>query len=373
MTTVARLIDAMESIAPPRLAGEWDNTGLLLGDRHADAGLILLTIDLTEAVVNEAIERGVDAVVAYHPPLFRPIQSLTADHPDRRVLLLAARHGIAIYSPHSALDAVPGGMNDWLLDGLPAGDRRAITPAPAHRPSESHKLVTFCPADACDRIRDGLASVGAGRIGAYRQCSFMIDGTGTFRGGDDTDPAVGERGRLERVDEVRLEMVCPAGSLPLAVATLREVHPYEEPPIEIYALTARPERTTGEGRRLTLDRPAPLSEIIVAVKKRLGVKGVKVAPASGGSRKVKMIGVCVGSGGSLLQPAIAQGCDLFITGEMSHHEVLGALARDCAVILPGHTNTERGYLKVLQKRLSSTLPDATIAVARRDKYPLAWK
>lgn len=369
--TVERLVDAMLAIAPLRYAEAWDNVGLLLGSRRWPMQRVLLTIDLTEAVLAEAIRARVHAIVSYHPPLFHATKAVTDATPLGRVLVEAAANRIAVYSPHTALDAAPGGLNDWLAAGVGEGDVRALEPF-AHLPeTEECKIVTFAPAGAIDKIRDGLASAGAGRIGEYERCSFEIRGSGTFFGGAGSNPAVGRRGTLERVDEVRLEMVCPRDALALAIATLREFHPYEEPPIEIHPLAARPQRDAGPGRRVVLDQPATLSVLVKRIKDRLGVRHLSVAEPRPAAAKFKKIAVCAGAGGSMLQRAIQTGCELFLTGEMRHHDVLGALASGCAVILAGHTNTERGYLPTLQRRLSDRLPQIRIAVAKRDADPLA--
>jgi dinuclear metal center YbgI/SA1388 family protein len=368
---VSDLTNALHSLAPLQYASDWDNVGLLIGADDWPAASVLLTVDLTEPVLQEAISGGTQAVVAYHPPIFRPLAALTDRETSQRIALTAATAKIAVYSPHTALDAAPGGINDWLADALGTGDRRALEAHEAHSATERNKIVTFCPADAADTVRNGLASVGAGRIGDYEVCSFEIAGRGTFLGGAASSPAVGRAGRLERVDEVRLEMVCPDESLALAVATLRQLHPYEEPPVEVYRLQPRPLRSVGVGRRVVLDQKTDLSRLVERIKHVLGVKQLRVATAPGGPRKYRTIGLCPGAGGSLLDAAIAQGCELFITGEMRHHDVLSAQDRGCTVILAGHTNTERGYLKVLRKRLAAALPMTRIQVSRKDTVP--WR
>ncbi|MCA9286252.1 MAG: Nif3-like dinuclear metal center hexameric protein [Phycisphaerales bacterium] len=367
MTTIERLCAAMESIAPSRLAEEWDNVGLLLGSMRDPARRIVLAIDLTEPVLDEAIERRCDALVAYHPPIFEPIKRLTDERSKARIVLRAARAGIAIYSPHTALDAAAGGVNDWLAEGAGAGDVRALTAHASAPAGETRKIITFCPAEAVDRVRQALSTVGAGRMGNYELCSFTVAGEGTFLGNEASTPAVGERGRLERVPEVRLEMVCPAASLPLALATLRHFHPYEEPPIEIHELLPRPDRTIGAGRRIVLDRPVALKELAERVRTHLGVPRLDVAPAGDGP--IAVVGVCAGSGKGLLATAVAQGCTAYLTGEMGHHDVLAAQAEGCAVLLAGHTETERGYLPRLRDRLAAALADVEVMVAGRDVAP----
>ncbi|MEE8459262.1 MAG: Nif3-like dinuclear metal center hexameric protein [Phycisphaerales bacterium] len=367
---IDRIIDALDAIAPLEHAAEWDNVGLLVGARDWKAASLLLTIDLTQAVLREAVEAGVRLIVAYHPPIFRPLTRLTDADPKQRIILEAARRGIAVYSPHTALDAAPDGINDWIAAGLGEGDVRALRPAHVLPQTEQCKLVTFCPADTADRLRSAWATAGAGRIGEYELCSFELPGTGTFLGGASTNPAVGRRRTMQRVEEVRLEMVCPEASLALAVTTLREFHPYEEPPIEIYRLLPRPQRRMGEGRRVVLDRKVSLPELVERIKRRLGVSRLRVAAADGGARRIRTIGLCAGAGGSLLETARSQDCELFLTGEMRHHDVLAAQAGGCTVVLAGHTNTERGYLKVLRKRLQRTLTTIDVLVSRKDSDPL---
>lgn len=368
--SVNRVVEVLESIAPPRYAESWDNVGLLIGSRRWAAERIMLTIDLTEEVLQEAIDADAQMIVAYHPPIFEPLKALTDDAQTQRIALQAARAAIAVYSPHTALDAAPGGVNDWLAEGLGPGDVRALECQRSLPESEEFKVVTFCPADAVDRLRNALASIGAGRIGAYELCSFEIEGAGTFLGGPGAEPAVGERGRLERVKETRLEMVCPGAALGLAVLTLREFHPYEEPPVEIYRLYPRPERRIGAGRRVVLDQKTTLAQLVQRSKKQLGVEQLRVAPGRDAPEDYQTIGLCAGAGGSLLDAATEQGCELFLTGEMRHHDLLAAQASGCTVILAGHTNTERGYLPELRRKLIDRLPGLTLTISKRDADPL---
>ncbi|UCF39610.1 MAG: Nif3-like dinuclear metal center hexameric protein [Gemmatimonadota bacterium] len=367
---VDHLVEVMEQIAPAEYAAEWDNVGLLVGAGSWDADRILLAIDLTPTVLREAISHEVDAIVAYHPPIFEPIRRLTDDSPRHSVELAAARHGIALYSPHTALDAAPGGVNDWLAECLGKGDVRALDSHEEQPATEQTKLVTFCPAEAVEPLRNALATVGAGRIGRYHQCSFELRGTGTFFAEASASPAVGETGQLERVDEVRLEMVCPRAALGLAMVMIRQFHPYEEPPIEIHPLLPRPRRDTGHGRRVVLDQKVDLPTLSARLKSRLHVGQLRAAPGEGAPKSYGTIGLCAGAGGALLDAAIDQECELYLTGELRHHDVIDAQARGCTVLLAGHTNTERGYLKVLQKKLTKALDGVAVSVSKKDRDPL---
>jgi len=381
--TVGDLAAAMERVAPVSLAESWDNVGLLLGSRGDELrGPVLLTIDVTEAVLDEAIGLGCSAIVSYHPPIFTAIKQVCDDTRGGRVLLRAARAGLAVYSPHTALDAAAGGMTDWLADmvlvsrttGDPHhADRRALRAAPVQRANEQLKVVTFVPVEAVERVRLGLASAGAGRIGLYSVCSFSVEGQGTFLAAPGSAPSVGHVGQLESVREMRLEMVCAKQSLAIALQTLRQFHPYEEPAIDVYELMAQPRREIGLGRRLILDSPQPLETIAARLKTNLRLGTMTVGRSgSAGHEPISVIGVCPGAGGELASLALADGCQLFVTGEMKHHDVLNATAQGLSVALCGHTNTERGYLPVLCERLGKAMEGAGVrfVVSSADVDPL---
>jgi dinuclear metal center YbgI/SA1388 family protein len=382
---ISDLVAAADSIAPLALAEEWDNVGLLIGSDSATlSGPVLLTIDLTEAVAREAIDLRAGAVIAYHPPLFHAIKRITdgpASTAAERITLSMIGERIAVYSPHTALDAAGGGVTDWLADGLAggsggpkAGDRRALKSFLRRDPFQEVKLVTFVPESAAARVREALASAGAGLIGEYELCAFSAPGTGTFRGSARSTPAVGEPGALETVPELRLEMVCSRRAVAVAITTLRQFHPYEEPAIDIYALEPRPDRSLGAGRRHVLDHPASLLTLADRLKAHLKTGAVQIAAAGGDpSMAVSRIGVVPGAGGGLAMQARADGCEVFVTGEMKHHEVNAALAAGLSVILGGHTATERGYLPSYATLLGARLPGVEFVVSSADRDPLVLR
>ncbi|MEO0511577.1 MAG: Nif3-like dinuclear metal center hexameric protein [Planctomycetota bacterium] len=371
MPTLADLTAAFESFAPLALAEPWDNAGLILGSPEETLdGPVLLAVDLTSRVADELLASRASALVAYHPPIFEPISRLDGGDRLNHNILTLARAGVGVYSPHTALDNAPDGLNDWLAGTLGEGDIRALRigsqPGPA-----MIKIVTFVPADHADRVRMALASAGAGRIGRYELCSFNTEGVGTFLPGEGAAPAVGEAGVLRHVPEVRLEMVCPASAEAIATETLRGLHPYEEPAFDLFDLRPSPSRNAGAGRRVMLDQPATIGELAGRVKRRLGIDKVKIAmPRGDESKPVHRIGVCAGAGASLTDDALRNDCDLFLTGEMRHHEVMALLRRGVGVILAGHTNTERPFLKTVGDRLASLGFDAR--VCESDQTSLRW-
>lgn len=362
--TVSEFIEVMKEIAPLHYAEPWDNVGLLVGTQISVVHQAMLTIDFTEEILTEAIENNVELIITYHPVMFHPTKSITDADLSGRILLRAMRHGINIYSPHTALDAAAGGVTDWLSDSVGTGYRRPLVPQVMHSEENDIKLVTFVPKKSLVRVRDALTSAGAGKIGQYEQCSFNVSGTATFRGNMESNPAVGTPGHLEEVEEIRLEMVCPSYAIGLIVNTLRQFHPYEEPAFDLYPLHPALSHNTGVGRKVVLDQASNVGEIAQRIKAHLKIPSIKITDPT---IPVKAIGLIPGAGSAVLDTAIEQGCDLFVTGEMSHHNALSAEGRGCSVILTGHTNSERGYMPILSSRLKSLLSDVDFIISTKDR------
>lgn len=366
-TTVGDAAEVMDRIAPPALAQSWDNVGLLAGDRAARCQRALLTIDLTQAVLDEAVRSRCELVIAYHPPLFQPIRRILADsHETDSVLHRAITAGIAIYSPHTALDAAPGGTNDVIAEfcGLKdTGPFEYVAGA-----GQRLKVVTFVPGEQVDAVALAMSQAGAGRIGNYERCSFRVSGTGTFFGTESTQPRVGKKGRFEQVDEVRLEMITPASRLPEVVAALRGSHPYEEPAFDIYPLAPEPVR--GIGRVGNLPAGATLGKLARRLRKATGSKVVTLVGNTG--TNLRRAAVCVGAAGRLpLEKPRSADCDVIITGEIRHHDALSLLRRGICAVALGHWESERPVLQPLCRRLREELPTVEVSVSRSDAPPFA--
>jgi dinuclear metal center YbgI/SA1388 family protein len=361
--TVAHLAEAMEAIAPTRFAAQWDNVGLIVGDPACAVDRVLLTIDCTLAAVDEAKRSGCGAIVSYHPPIFEAVKRLSAGSPAYE----AVRAGIAVYSPHTALDVADGGTNDVLADTLGMTKR-----APLRALEESHdahyKLVTFVPAEHVEAVSRAMFQAGAGRIGRYSFCSFRAHGTGTFFGEEGANPVVGRPGRLEEAAEVRLETVVPVADAEAVVHALRSAHPYEEPAFDLVVL-ASPPLQRGFGRKGTVDR-IPLRVLVERIKAALETPHVLVAGDL--DREVTRAAVCAGSGGEMVGDAIRARVDLLLTGEVRHHDALRALEAGMAVLCTRHSTSERAALAVLRRRLAELLPHVTFACSREDREPFAF-
>jgi dinuclear metal center YbgI/SA1388 family protein len=359
---VADLVRTMEAIAPACLAAPWDNVGLLVGDPDRQLQRVLLTIDCTRPVFDEALRAGASAIVSYHPPIYGGQKRFAAGS----IAYEAARADVAIYSPHTALDAADGGTNDVLADALAMTDRaplRATLPAG----QEEYKLVTFVPAEHADAVSRAVFDAGAGRIGKYSACSFRVAGTGTFFGEEGTSPAVGESGRLEQAPELRLETVVPAGRVGAVVRALRACHPYEEPAYDLVVLARAPQRGFG---RIGPVGQTTVRALLERIKGALGVTQVLVAGEL--DRVVTRAAVCAGSGGDLVPDAIAAGAEVLLTGELRHHDALAAVAAGMGVVCALHSASERVALASLQHRLAALLPGLDVTRSTEDREPFMF-
>ncbi len=363
---VRDVTQVLDELAPPALAADWDNVGLLAGDWRSSAGKLMLCIDLTAAVLAEAKRKRCEMILAYHPIIFKPISRLTRQASP--VLYDIIRSGLAVYSPHTALDAAPGGTNDCLADVLNLRDRKPIQPSPA---GLLCKVVVFAPpADLPDVARAAFQG-GAGRIGNYSECSFFTHGIGTFSCGENTNPTVGRPGSSEALEEVRLEMIVPREKSAGVVQAIKLAHSYEEPAVDVYPLENSYE-SLGMGRVGTLPRPAKLATIIGRVKKALGVGKVLQAGPSQASQAatISTVAVAAGSCGELWQDALRAGAEVYITGEMRHHDALATAAAGLTAICVGHSNSERITLARLATKLRAKLPNLKTTLAKADKDPL---
>jgi dinuclear metal center YbgI/SA1388 family protein len=362
---VREVVSILERLAPPALAAEWDNVGLLVGDSSAEVRRLLLCVDLTEAVLAEAAKVAATMVMAYHPVIFKPISRVTAE--EAPVVYEAARRGLAVYSMHTAWDSAAGGADDVLADALGLGDRRALVPATG---AGQCKVVVFVPPADLAAVSEAAFEAGAGRIGGYSRCGFFSHGVGSFCGGANTHPTVGRSGQDEAVEELRLEMIAPFARAAAVCEAIRLAHSYETPAIDVYALADFP-AGCGLGRVGRLARPATLEALIARVKRAVRVRRALLARPRGRSRRgrIGLAACAVGAGRIVVRQAIATGAGLFVTGELPHHDALAAAAAGMAVLCLGHSNTERIALARLAEQLAIARAKLKVVRSKQDRDP----
>lgn len=362
--TVADVVRLLEEWYPLRLAENWDNVGLLLGDPDATVQAVTVCLTITPEVVEEAARNGSQLIVSHHPIFYRPTQRLTADDPASRIVLALARNGIAVFSPHTAFDSAKGGINDLLAEALGLIDACPLVPAEGE---PCYKVTVFVPDSDLQRVLDAMFNAGAGVIGEYRECSFRVAGKGTFFGTEATSPTVGQKGRREEVDEWRVEVLCPGRVLHQVLAAMREAHSYEEPAFDVYPLKGLASRAEGAGRIGRLPSPRSLDDLAADVGKTLRSEAVSIVGEP--DREVTRVAIACGSGGAFLAEAAKQGADVLVTGEATYHKQLEAQNRGIALILAGHYETERFGVEKLATRLAAALPGVRVLASQQERRP----
>ncbi|MDP3983708.1 MAG: Nif3-like dinuclear metal center hexameric protein [Acidimicrobiia bacterium] len=322
MPTVAEVVAWSRSAFPESLAEPWDSVGLVCGQPEAKVNSILVTVDVTEQVVELALARGCKLILAHHPLLFEPVNSIASTSSRGRILTRLIQSDIALLTAHTNADAAAPGVSDALAGVLDLVDVQPVVPTSAEI---LDKLVVFVPPENANRLLDALSAAGAGRLGQYERCAYQVDGMGTFRPIGSANPTIGRLGQIESVRELRLEMVLPRSRRTEIVRVLREVHPYEEPAFDVIEL-APVRGDTGLGRIGRLREPVTLAAFTERVAAALPSTAQGVRVAGDLERQISSVAVCGGSGDSLLAKVDRLGADVFVTADLRHHRAGDHLA-----------------------------------------------
>ncbi|MHC4337413.1 MAG: Nif3-like dinuclear metal center hexameric protein [Planctomycetota bacterium] len=359
----------IDGIVPLRLAQGWDNVGLLIGNPQQSVKNILLTIDVTKEVLAEAKALNTDLIISYHPVIWDGLKKITADGPTG-VVYDVIRSGMAVFSIHTALDSATGGVNDSLADIIGISDAKPIGDYVGNPAGDNYKLVVFIPIESVTKVSEAVFAAGAGVIGNYSHCGFHAEGRGSFLPLEGAKPAVGSKGKVEKVAEARFETIVAAEKLDTVVAAIKKVHPYETPAFHCYKLHGAQD-TFGLGRIGKLDKPVQVSKIVERVKKHIGARAIGIVGDE--KRLVKTAAVCAGSCGKIINSVIAAKADLYVTGELKHHQALAAQEAGLTCICLSHSVSERFILRKLAKHLQERLRNVTIRVSKKDADPFTWK
>ena len=361
--TLGDTLAALGALIPSDKAAAWDPVGLQLGDPGTGSGPVAVCHEVTDEVIDAALslQPRPALLVTYHPLLFRPVTSLVAGRgAGGRALRLAAA-GVAVGVVHTNWDTAPGGAADALCDVLGIEEAAPFGPIEA---GPTIKVVTFAPPESVEVLVEAMAGAGAGGIGRYSSCSFRSAGTGSFLGGELSDPVVGEVGSVTLAPEVRIEMVAPASRRDSVVAALVAAHPYEEPAFDVIVTVSN----MGFVGRVGRPPASSLAMFATRLADQLAPVGLRVAGDL--ERPLRRVAVVPGSGGDLLEAAIAVGADALVTGDVRHHSVVSALERGVSVIDAGHTATERPGIRALYAAIRSMEPGA-IDLTHLDPTP--WR
>ncbi len=360
---VNEVVNYLESIAPPAYQEDYDNAGLITSHSNEITG-ILVSLDCIETVIDEAVERGCNMVVAHHPIVFRGLKRFTGKNYVERTLIKAIKNEVAIYAIHTNFDNVQTGVNAKIADLLGLQNQRILSP----KKGLLTKLHTFVPKDAANKVRTALFAAGAGNIGNYNECSFNVEGLGTFKAGAGTQPYVGKINEQHQEPETKMEVIFPSHLSVQVVKALKEAHPYEEVAYDLVQLSNEYSQI-GSGMIGDLPDSEDLMKFLTRVKKQFDCGAIKYT--HGINKPVKKIAICGGAGFFLLSGAIAAGADVFLTSDIKYHEFFDA--EDKIVLADmGHFESEQFTTDLLVSELTKKFTTFAVLQVKINTNPVKY-
>ena len=354
----------IEEFAPVSYQETWDNCGLLVGNPNQTVGKVLLTVDVTEAVVNEAVEVQAQMIISHHPLILSGVRQLTGSTDAQRAIALAIRNDIAIYAAHTNMDAAPGGVSYRMAEKIGLTNLQALSPQGAGL----QKLVTYIPASHFEQVRQAIFETGAGHIGNYDLCGYSVEGKGTFRALDGAHPFAGQHKTLHTEPEIRFETVFPSRLNRQIIAALMVSHPYEEPAFDIYALQNTDTRV---GLGVTGMLPAPMSELhFLNMLKEIFCAPV-IRHTNLSNKEVQRVALCGGSGSSLLANAIRSKADAFVTADFKYHQFADA-EQNILVADIGHFESEQFVKEIFYDILVKKNPNFAVHFSKIKTNPINY-
>src|SRR5699024_5210235 len=357
----------MEEWAPKHLAYDWDNIGLQVGSYSRQVKKVMVTLDVVEDVIDEAIEKGVDMIIAHHPLLFKPLKQINTDTHQGRMVRKLITHNISVYAAHTNLDSAVGGVNDLLAEPLNLQSSEVLVDSVQEG---LFKIAVFVPLTHTEAVINALNKVGAGHIGDYSHCTFQTKGHGTFKPLEGTEPYIGTQDKIEKVEEVKIETIVHRSILSKAINEMIQAHPYEEVAYDIFPLENQG-KIFGLGRIGELKEKVTLQSLIEHIKKIYDVPTVRVTGDL--TKEVKKVAILGGSGEKYISTAKKKGADVYITGDMTFHSAQDAEYMGLSVIDPGHhieKVMKQGTQNYLQKKLNTAAVD--IIVSEIDTEPFKF-
>ncbi len=354
---VEQYIRILEQLAPVRLAESWDNVGLQIGSPSWTVKKVCTALDPSLEVVTWACDHGADLLVTHHPLFFAPIRNVDGESPLGRIIALALTRRLAIFCAHTNLDKVMGGVNDALAHRIGIEDLRVLGNG-----SDANlcKLVVFVPSDHVASMLSTVNALDVGRIGNYRCCTFRAEGIGTFLPEEKANPALGEKGLRNEVQESRLETIVPKDRLGPVIESLKTAHPYETMAYDVYPVIASDPRT-GLGRIGKLKSPLSLVAFAKQIKSEFDLKRVKMV--GNPNMVVETVAVCSGSGSSLMTAAVSSGAQVYVTGDLGYHTARDAQQEGIGLVDIGHFASEHLIAGVLAKKLKDAMESSALTAA----------
>lgn len=361
------ITNIVEEIAPLNLALKQDNVGLLIGNEDAMINSVLVSLDVNNDVIDEAVNNNCSLIITHHPVIFSPLKSINVRHYKEKMIHSIISKGISVYSAHTNLDICDTGINTYITQKLELVDVSVLEKTYEEK---LYKIAVYVPEGYEDKVWEAMVRNGAGSIGNYSCCTFNISGQGTFMPLDGSNPFLGSMGHTERVRETKIESIVNQKALSLVVNNMIKAHPYEEPAYDLYPLMNNG-KVYGLGRVGYLKNSISLKELCLIVKDIFDVSNLSVTGDL--ERTVKKIAICSGSGGSLIQNAHNSGCDAYITGDIKYHDACDARDMGIAVIDAGHFATENLYMNYLYSLIKDQAAqkgyDIAVKLSKVNKNP----
>ncbi|GAA4963300.1 Nif3-like dinuclear metal center hexameric protein [Algibacter aquimarinus] len=358
------VINHLEELAPIAYAEDFDNVGLLVGNKKAKVTGVLVTLDTLETVVEEAIAKNCNLIVSFHPIIFKGLKKLTGKNYVERVVMKAIKHDIAIYAIHTALDNALQGVNDMICNQLELTNKRILIP----QSQTIKKLTTYIPKNEAELLRAALFKIGAGNIGNYSECSFNVDGFGTYKGNEDSNPSKGERGKTHTEEETKITITYSKHLESRIIKTLFNVHSYEEVAYEITTLENK-NQNIGIGMVGEFKKGMSEQDFLKYLKTKMKTDFIKYSAFL--NKQIKKVAVLGGSGSFAIQAAKASGADAFITSDLKYHDFFSA---ENSILLAdiGHYESEQFTKNLLVAYLTKKITNFAIILSNTDTNPVKY-
>lgn len=358
------IVSYLETFAPLSFQESYDNSGLIIGDRDQEVSSTLITLDITEEIIDEAIEKGANLIISHHPIIFSGLKKITGRNYVERTVIKAIQNNIALYSGHTNFDSVIGGVNSKICEKLQLKNCRVLAPVQ----NQLRKLVTYVPLEHVGKVRYALFNAGAGHIGEYDQCSFNSEGQGTFRASENATPYIGEKGKLHFEDEVKVETVFPKHLESKIINDLLDAHPYEEVAYDIYSLDNECENA---GMGMVGELEEAIEELTFLNKVKLVFNAQSVKYTILRDKKIKRVAVCGGSGSFLIKKAMAAQADIFITGDIKYHQFFEAEGKIVIADI-GHYESEQFTKDMFYDILTKKFPKFAFHLSEIKSNPINY-
>lgn len=351
------IINIIKNFAPESLQEKWDNTGLNVGDRNREVKKILFALDAVDNVIDEAIEKGVDMIVTHHPMLlFVDLKNITTDTEIGKRIYKLIQNNISLYCAHTSLDIAFGGTNDVLSNIIELSDIEILEKTQSEK---IFKVAVYAPKENCEEIKKAMGDACGGIIGNYSHCSFTVEGEGNFKPLSGSNPYIGTEDVIEKVNEVKIEIIVNENNISKVINAIHNVHPYEEPAIDIIPTNIKG-KEYGIGRIGNIKEEMTFKEFATFVKNRLGLDSMRIIGNE--NKLVKRCALCTGAGTDFFSIAKSKGADVYITGDVKFHEAQKAIAMDLCLIDGTHYATENIAMPILADYVKKHIENENIEI-----------